>query len=144
MNLGHLAIVQLVRAGDEVIEAVLLGGEPAGVVPLLAELSGAADVGHHVDAALFQPQQQLGIEPRHQRDAVTAVRGQQRRRGSVPWGAGCGKHVEWDTCTVPRRRQLAGYLVPRQVDGGGRPQCGRAGCFAVGCYPHSPSRFGVR
>ena len=107
----------------------------AGVVPLLAELAAAADVGHHVDAALLEPQQQLGIEPRYQRDAVTAVRGQQRRRGSVPWGAGCGNHVEGDTCTIPRRRELAGHLVPRQVDGGSRPQCGRAGCFAVGCYP---------
>jgi hypothetical protein len=103
MNLGHLAIKQMVRAGDEVVEAVLFGGEPSGVVPLLAELAVAADVGHHVDADLLQPQQQLGIEPQHQRDAVTAVRGQQRRRGSVPWGAGCvwvpntvSPHATWE------------------------------------------------
>ena len=55
---GDPAAVKMVRAGDEVVEAVLLGGEPAGVVPLLAELAAAADVGHHVDPALLQPQQQ--------------------------------------------------------------------------------------
>ena len=131
----------MLRAGDEVVEAVLLGGEPPGVVPLLAELTAAADVCHHVDAALLQPQQQLRFEPRHQRDAETAVRGQQCRRGSVPWGARCADHVEGDTCAVPRRRELAGHLVPGQVDGGPRPQCGRAGSLAAGCCPPG-RRFG--
>ena len=111
----------------------------AGVVPLLAVLAAAADVGHHVDPALLQPQQQLGIETRDQRDAVTAVRGQQRRRGPVTWRAGCGDHGEGDTGTVLRRCELAGHLVPGQVDRGGRPQGGWPGCFAAGCHP--PGRW---
>ena len=101
----------------------------------LAELPAAADVSHRVDPALLQPQQQLGIESRHQRDAETAVRGQQRRRGPVTRRARCGDNAERDTGTVLRRRELAGHLVPGQVDGGGRPQCGWPGRFAVRCHP---------
>jgi hypothetical protein len=44
--------MQMVRTGDEVVEAVLLGRQPAVVVPLLAELAAAPDIGYRVDAAL--------------------------------------------------------------------------------------------
>ena len=101
-------LAQMVRACDEVVEAVLLGGEPAGVVPLLAVLAAAADVRDHEDAALLEPQQPLGIELRHQRDRVAAVGGQQRRRGSVPRRARRGDDVEGDCGCRPSRPRTRG------------------------------------
>jgi len=41
-------------ASDEVIEHVLLAGEAAGLVPRVAEIPAAAEVGHRNDAAVIE------------------------------------------------------------------------------------------
>ncbi len=99
---------QVVGARDEVVEAVLLGPQPTRVVPLLAVLAAAADVGDDHHATAFQPEQGLGDELRHQRDRVAAVRRQQRRRGTVPRSPGRGDDVERDTRAVQRLARTRG------------------------------------
>ena len=100
-----------------------------------AVLAAAPDVRDHDDPAALEPQHQLGIELRHQRDRIPAVRRQQCRRRAVPRSAGRGDDVERDTGAVPRRRELARHLVPGQVDRTGGRQGRRSWHLPVGRYP---------
>ena len=59
--------------GDEVVKDVLLLQQHAGLVPVLAELATAAQVGHGVDAALLEQDDVGRGEARGQRDVEAAV-----------------------------------------------------------------------
>ena len=64
---------QVLGGGDEVVEDVLLVLEHAGLVPLLAVLRAAAQVGDAVDAALLDEHQRRGVEAGREVDLKTAV-----------------------------------------------------------------------
>ena len=65
---------QVFACGDEVVEDVLLLEQHAALVPFLTELAAAAQVGHGVDAALFEQDDVGGREARGQGDVEAAVR----------------------------------------------------------------------
>ena len=74
---------QVLGAGDEVVEDVLLPGERARAVPVLAELRSPAQVGQREDSAAVQPHPQAGVEVRRLADPVAAVSREQRRVRAV-------------------------------------------------------------
>ena len=57
---GDLLGDQVLGRGDEVVEDVLLVAEHAGLVPGLAVLAAAAQVGHRVDAAALEERAPTG------------------------------------------------------------------------------------
>ena len=69
---------QVFACGDEVVEYVLLLQQHAALVPILTELAAAAQVGHGVDAALFEQDDVGGREARGQGDVEPAVSIQHR------------------------------------------------------------------
>ena len=64
---------QILGRGREIIEHVLFVRQIAGLVPFLAELAAAADVGDDIDPAAIEPEPPGKIERRRHADAVTAV-----------------------------------------------------------------------
>ena len=87
--------------GNEVGEGVALDEHFAGVVPGLAEIAAAADVGiGHNDAAVEQAEA-VGAEAERERVAVGAVAvdvgdWMTRTRTSAPWPAGStAVHPDW-------------------------------------------------
>ncbi len=64
---------QVLGRGDEVVEHVLLLFAHAGLVPALAVLAAAPQVGHGVDAAAFQPEHHRGAERRGHAGVEAAV-----------------------------------------------------------------------
>ena len=60
--LVYFLLDQIFGGGREIIEDVLLLRQVAGLVPFLAELAPAADVGHDVDAAAIEPKPAGEIE----------------------------------------------------------------------------------
>lgn len=69
---------ELGRAG-KVVEDVLFVGELAGLVPLFAVLTAAAQTRHRVNAAHLHPHDRRHPEPRRQGDVETAIAIQVRR-----------------------------------------------------------------
>lgn len=79
-HLGH----QVLGGGVEVVEDVLLVEQAAGVVPALAVLAAAADVGDGHDAAeVLHEHQPRHAEARLHVDVEAAVAVDQRRVGAV-------------------------------------------------------------
>ncbi len=80
---------EMLHGRGEVVEDVLLLGQRAGPVPLLAELAAAAGDGHGVDHALLDPDAAQGAETGGQVDPVSAVAvehgGGACRRAPGPW-----------------------------------------------------------
>ena len=74
--LGH----QPVGGGVEVVEALLLVGQHARPVPVLAVLAAAPDAGDGLDAARLAERDQAGGEAGRVGDGEAAVGGEQRRR----------------------------------------------------------------
>src|SRR5262249_44280850 len=74
-----LLIDEPLHGGEEVVEDVLLLGEHAGLVPALAVLAAAAQVGDGEHAAALQEQEAARVERWRQCDVEAAVAGQQRR-----------------------------------------------------------------
>src|SRR3546814_16925723 len=69
----------MLRRGQEVVEAVLLVGEAAAVVPFLAVLAAAADVRDRKHPALFDPRQPRGRESGGDGDVEPAIAVEDRR-----------------------------------------------------------------
>ena len=103
-------------ARDKVVEHALLFGESPGVVPLLAELTTAADVRHREHTTLLEPQKPRQVEPRFQRDAKASVRGQQGRARTVAANARGRHQAHRDSGAVRRGRELTAHLVAREVE----------------------------
>ena len=76
-----LRLQELARR-DEIVEHVLLVGEPAAVVPRLAIFAAAADVGDREHPTLLEPRDPRRRKRRRHRDVEAAVRIEQRRRGA--------------------------------------------------------------
>ena len=77
-------------------------------MPVFAELSAAAQVGHRDHAAVAQPGHRLAREARAHRDAVAAVAGQQHRLRAVERRARSAHHGDGN----PR---LLGHAVPVRI-----------------------------
>ena len=60
-------------AGVEVVKNILLIAKHAGLVPTLAVLAAAAQVGHGIDAARFNPRDNRGVEARFQTHVKAAI-----------------------------------------------------------------------
>src|SRR3546814_18174058 len=69
----------MLRRGQEVVEAVLLVGEAAAVVPFLAVFAAAADVRDREHPALFDPRQPRGRESGGDGDVEPAIAVEDRR-----------------------------------------------------------------
>src|SRR3546814_4102856 len=69
----------MLRRGQEVVEAVLLVGEAAAVVPFLAVFAAAADVRDRKHPALFDPRQPRGRESGGDGDVEPAIAVEDRR-----------------------------------------------------------------
>jgi hypothetical protein len=105
---------QVLGAGDEVVEDVLLARELAGTMPVVAELAAAAQVGAHVDAAVAQPGHRGAVEVGAQRDAVAAVGRQQHRLLAVQPLALAAHDGHRHARAVLRDRELAHRFVAGQ------------------------------
>ena len=60
----YLCSIRYSRAGDQVVDGVLLGQLLSGRVPIFAVLAAAAHVRDGIDAAALEKRQQGGIEDR--------------------------------------------------------------------------------
>ena len=100
-------------AGVEIVEDVLLAGEAACLVPRLAVLGAAADVGVHPDPSLVEPGADERGEARGGRDPVASIPVEQDRVPTVEPHAllpddahGHGRRPwRWRTRGPPRRRR---------------------------------------
>src|SRR4029077_4566224 len=64
---------QVFRRRREIIEHVLFLREIPGLVPLLAELATAANVGDHINTTAIEPNAAREIKIRGHADSVTAI-----------------------------------------------------------------------
>ena len=115
LGLRDLQLDEPARAGEEVVEHVLLAGEPSRVVPLLAELAAAAqDRGHLDDAVLREDVREIVICG-HGRDSEAAVARQEDRIPAVPLRALWLEDEHRDARPVLRERALLDDLGVREV-----------------------------
>src|ERR1700733_8724310 len=98
------------RARDEVVEHVLLHEQPTSAVPILAILTAAAQIRHHQDTTLLQPQELGRVEPRFERNAETAVPGEQCRGGAVALDARSGHKRHRHPGAIRGSRELTANL----------------------------------
>ena len=115
VRVGVLLVDQVLGAGNEVVEDVLLLGEVAGPVPILAELAAAAEVGDGVDAALLQPDLANHIEARHLAAAVAAVAVENRWVLAVEFCVLLLDDVERNPRAVLRDGDFANHLAIAEV-----------------------------
>src|SRR5207253_2399373 len=66
------------RAGEEIVEDVLLVVHHAGLVPLFTVLTAAAQIGHRQQSAALQEDEATGAERGRQADVEAAVAVQHR------------------------------------------------------------------
>ena len=79
---GDMLRLQELARRDEIVEHVLLVGEPAAVVPRLAIFAAAADVGDREHPTLLEPRDPRRREGRRHRDVEAAIRIEQCRCGA--------------------------------------------------------------
>ena len=70
---------QILSRRRKIIENVLFLREVPGLVPFLAELAAAANIGHDIDAATVEPKPPGKIKGGRHADAITAIAIEQRR-----------------------------------------------------------------
>ena len=69
-------------AGVEVVKNILLAAKHAGLMPTLAVLAAAAQVGHGIDAARLNPRNYGGVKARFQTHVKAAISVQKRGAGA--------------------------------------------------------------
>ena len=85
---------QIFRRSSEVVEHGLLFREIAGLVPVFAELAAAANIRHHIHAAVIKPKPARKFKIRGHADSVAAISIKQRRVLSVPFHSFAENDVE--------------------------------------------------
>ncbi len=115
---GVALLHQVLGAGDEVAERVLLVQHAAGVVPLLAHLAAAADVRDGDGHAAVHQREAIGIEGVGKGEAVGAVADEEQRALAVaPRGLRVQDGHRHLRATFRRREDalelIAGGIVPR-------------------------------
>ena len=79
----HAPCLEVLARRDEVVEHILLVGEAPGIVPRLAVLAAAADVGDRIDPASLDPRQPGWRKARHRRNVEPAIGIEDGRRRPV-------------------------------------------------------------
>src|SRR6476661_4484974 len=74
---------QPLGCADEIVERVLLVGEPAAVMPSLTKLAAAANDGRRINPAEPDPRRDDGVVAGPDRNAEAAVSVEQRAVGAV-------------------------------------------------------------
>src|SRR5581483_6738983 len=116
-RIGVLGLDQIFRAGDEVIENILLAREIAGLVPLLAVLSASAQIGDHVNPTVIKPDpSQRSQEVRAHADVVSAITFQQYGISAVEPGSLFANDVQGYARAVLGGRKLAYDLGILEAD----------------------------
>src|SRR5262249_35882356 len=112
---GVFLLDQILGAGDEIIEDVLLFGEVATPVPFFAEFAAASEVGNGIDAALVQPDAANEVEARHLAAAVAAVAVENARVPAVKPCAFLANDVERNARAIFRDSEIANHFAVAEV-----------------------------
>src|SRR5712664_2114475 len=102
---------QVLGGGDEVREGVHLVHHAALVVPLLAQLAAAVDVGHRIADATIDQRKHVGVEPVGNINAIGAVAVEEQRALAVARRALLVEHRDGHPRAVGGRRPDALHLV---------------------------------
>ena len=106
----------MLGARDEIIEDILLFRQISLLMPAFAVLSTASEIGHDIDAAMIEPEVEIGRKMRRHADAVATVAIKQRWIFPVAPEAFAIQDCHRNTGTVLGSRKLAFHFDVAEVD----------------------------
>src|SRR5271157_2561066 len=107
---GVLVRNEVLSAGIEIVEHVLLVRQVACQVPLLAVLSAAAQISDGVSESVIQQQPRRWVIIRPKADVVAPVSGQQNRVLAIQYKTLLANDIDRYSCAVLRNRIIAHHF----------------------------------